>query len=665
MPILFDEESRRRLDAMARVFTKTDRVLSGEDVVCTVHHDGRSALPAPSWTDGKTITFNKKMIGDVASIEDIIRLSGLNYHELAHVLLTPRQDTVVVKQVQANRMHIAFNMLEDQRIETFLTAMYPSIIPYLVSTVMRFCVANESQWKTNFPLIFGRKYLPKDVRDEFKRRFARQDLVPQFEDIITEYRKVTYPNDELRAIELITAYHALLRSMKASGLTPQDPNGHSTEQRPDLSEGDPLDQDAQDEASATSDYYDDAFDDEDADDSQAGAGGDADAPDDDTDDDTEDGEGDSGTKGTGDISEDTDDDDADGMGSGDGEDTDDDADGEADSGADGDASDSADGDASDGDGDSDDTADGGADVAGSGTKGNDQPRTSDEVREMLDDYIKAYETLDDVVKDAESKQRVIVRGDGDVTIGTSGIDYQKRAVKDADLQAVRSFSRVLDQLRSDADPGWKTHQSSGRINMKRAIHNAPMDELWDQWEEGNNDAADIEAVIVIDNSGSMRDSIDSASRAMWSVKRAMETLGASVTVLSYGSKTVLVYDRHEKSSRNQYKAMSAGGGTRPREAIIEAVRILTTTKRRNRIFIAITDGNWDTQEPDERSNLDADGLIAQMGAHGITTALAFIGSYSAQGSSHKCQVSTNVSKPEDLTAFAKQIVRQTMLAPRK
>jgi len=136
------ESARRRIEAMARLFTKSDSVLAGSHINVVVY-DKPNGIQAPSWTDGKTITFNRALIGDVADVDDIIRVTGLNYHELAHVLYTPRPDRPIVQAVIAEGMNNAFNLLEDQRIETFLTAQYPSTIPYLVSTFMRFCLMHD------------------------------------------------------------------------------------------------------------------------------------------------------------------------------------------------------------------------------------------------------------------------------------------------------------------------------------------------------------------------------------------------------------------------------------------------------------------------------------------------------------------------------------------
>lgn len=651
--ILKDEEIKRRLDATARVFTKANRVLTGLPITCVVVNEKNTE--APSYTDGRTITFNQSVIGDPSTIEDIIRLTGLNLHEDAHVMFTPR-DGLMVNTIRRMGMHKTFNVLEDQRIETLFTAMYPSSIPYFVSAVMRFCIAHEDAWESNYPLIHGRYYLPKDVRAEFKRRFARQDLIPQFVSIIDEYRKMVLPLDQDRALELVKQFHDLLMDMSQQGMEPEDPFGHVCGRPTEVTVGQPLGQQGQQEAADRSDAYDDAFNDEDDDeddDSDPATGSDRNddadpstnaQPDPDADEadgeDGEDGEGDA-TGTSGDKAED----DAD-TGKGDGDTSGGDADGDAD--------------ASDGDDDDSDLQGAGGTGAGSNKPDDNPPMDDDDFEKLMDDYAKAYEAMEDVQEDAADKQRSIVRGDGDITTHLPNGRYSDRSIGGDDARLVRAFSKELERLRADSDPGWATHRASGRVNVRRAVQGAPLTEIWDEWQEGNNDATDIEAVIALDTSGSMDSEIEMASRAMYVIKRALETVDASVTVLSFDYGARLVYSRDEKVSRTKYRLMKADGGTHAREAIIEAVRILNTSKRSNKLLIVITDGRWDDYgRTDEVSSLTSDGLIRVMGERGYTTALAHIGSRTTP-SSHKCQVVTVINHANDLPSFARQIVTQSI-----
>jgi hypothetical protein len=620
-PILFDQQELERVSAMARVFMKTDRVLSGSNVEVKFEEDPRN--PAPSWTDGRTITFNKSQIGSVTSIEDIIRVSGLNYHELAHVLYTPRLNSELVKRVRSEYMFDAFNLLEDQRIETFLTSVYPSTVPYLVSTFMRFCASTETSWSKNFVLVHGRRYIPSNVRNEFRTRFERQDLIASFEVIIDEYRKLAYPADFARGLELIREYNNLLNQL---GGQVKDPNGHTSDPNGSrIDSGRTCSPKDQAKASAASDDMDEELEDQEESDSQ-------DDQDDSDDQDESDGSGnaegaqdsDSGPK-----------EDSDGEGEG------------------GDSSEEGGGDTSSpSSSDTPSESTGGSSGSGAGVGGG-----SKDFKELLEDIAKDYEQSEEVQDDVRSKQRTIVNNDGETLMDLQRKRCIEQNIFPSDMSVSRRFSTILERLRVDSDPGWERRTSSGRINVQRIINDAPMDEIWDRWQDGNSDAADIECVITIDVSGSMSYLIDGASRAMWVIKRSLESLNANITVISYSSDTNIVYDRNERASKTKYKRLSAQGGTEPRVAVKNAVRILEGSKKANKIFITITDGQWSVEGG--AKNTTSEGMIELLGKRGITTALAYLG-HPSHMESHKCQIAMAVNDPTELVGFAKQIVAQSM-----
>ena len=611
--ILADQQEFERTEAMARVFMKADRVLSGSKVDIELKDERGNT--APSWTDGRTITFNKSRIGSITSVEDIIRLSGLNYHELAHVLYTPRWNTDIVKAVRSEGNFEAFNLLEDQRIETFLTSVYPSTIPYLVSTFMHFCADKPESWERNFVLVHGRRYIPAQVRREFRDRFVRQDLISQFETIIDEYRKLVYPASSARGQVLIREFALLLSQI---GGSPSDPHGHVGGCRPDIDSGRAVPQKDQTDASDASDDLDEELEE------------------DEKEDDTSSTDGTDGSDGT-DGPDDSDEGDS-GSGSAEGD------------------SESGDGDSSGESSSSSGKSSGKPSAGGEGSGGSGIGSSDGDFKELLEEIAKSVEESSAVQDDVRSKQRSIVNNDGDVSASATGARHREELASPNDISVSRRFSTILEQLRVDSDPGWERRTASGRINVQRVISGAPSDEIWDRWQDGNNDSSDIECVIAIDVSGSMTYQIDGASRAMWVIKRSLESLNANVTVISFGSDTHLVYDKSERANKTKYKRLAANGGTEPRNAVRQSVRILEASKRANKIFIAITDGQWSAEG---RGPNTSEGMIEALGKRGVTTALAFIGP-DAYMESHKCQVAVAVNDSVELIGFAKQIVSQTM-----
>jgi hypothetical protein len=644
--LLSAQVEEEKMRALGRVFSKTDTVLVGKRIAVTVAKQG----PAPSWTDGTTITFNHERIGHITSVADLIRISGLNYHELAHVMFTPRSDNPIVRSIQSKGCFRSFNILEDQRIEYLLTGLYPSTIPYLVSAVLRFCASTEQAWESNFVLTHGRRYLPEDIRKEFRNRFVKPELVPQFEAIIDEYRRLVFPKDLARAETLVVKFHQLLAQLKSNI---PDPYGHE-ESRPVVTAGRPKSQEEQERASEAGEELDEHLDN----------------PEDDAEDDSEDSEGEEsdelggeGTSSDGDEDGEESDDGEAGSGGDSDSDADDDLDGEG-AGDSGDFDSDEDSD-EDSDSDSDSETDGvGGNGAGGPSDGKDDEEEvpddaiydDDDFRDILGETAKVYEEDPSVKEDIASKQRAILsRGDIDTVFNTAY--FSRRQVQPVDVSVARKFTQHLSKMRADSDPGWKTHQATGRINIKRYMAGASLDDMWDQWEPGNNDAMDIEATILVDTSGSMNGVASELSRALWVIKKALDSIGADTTVFAFSDSQQVVYRKHEKVEPGYYRRLTPSGGTSPLRSIVEAALILEGSLRKNRIFIVLTDGSWYYESiPNRASTLNSDSLITELGQRGVTTALAFLDSYGGSVDPHGCQISTHIQNPLSLIDFAKEIV---------
>jgi hypothetical protein len=205
------QESVVRLNAMCRVYSQADKVLTGDPINVNVVEDG----PAPAWSDGKDIYINKSQIGDF-DIEELVGITGLNYHELAHHLYTPRRSTALVEKIikmsqdgslkNSSGYTYAFNALEDQRIETLLVGKYPSVIPYLTNTVVRWLGNDAKGLSMNYLCIRGRRYLPLDLRIAFRDQFIRPDLIPVIAEIVDKYRTLVFPKDYDVAAKLIKRF---------------------------------------------------------------------------------------------------------------------------------------------------------------------------------------------------------------------------------------------------------------------------------------------------------------------------------------------------------------------------------------------------------------------------------------------------------------------------
>jgi hypothetical protein len=140
--------------------------------------------------------------------------------------------------------------------------------------------------------------------------------------------------------------------------------------------------------------------------------------------------------------------------------------------------------------------------------------------------------------------------------------------------------------------------------------------VFDRWDEGREDVVDIETVILLDNSGSMSWTIESAHDSMWAIKRSMDKIGASTTVLTFADDARMLYSADQKAKVTK-SYVGTAGGTSPKQAIDYARYIFANSDRAIKILIVITDGVWYNAEEQDR-------IIHQLRKAGVITALGYV-----------------------------------------
>jgi hypothetical protein len=598
-----DEEAQLRsvrLNALCRVYEQADRVLSGDPVIVNVVAGGS----APAWSDGASITFNADEINDL-DLEALTQINGLNYHELAHHLYTPRRGTTFMKWVMENQYLEAANMLEDQRIETLLTARYPSIIPYLTATVARWLGNTPEHAVGNYMLVRGRRYLPLEIRQSFRDLFAFPNLLPAIIDIVDQYRMLAFPRDYDKAQELIKRFNDEVLANLDMPQLPQGINGCTS--RDPITKGRPEPGRAQEKDAAKGCNMGTA--------EPIGSGRKPQLKSD-----TNPTEGQSKAE----IA-------------------------------------------------APQTASEALDMRAKNQEqkqpGNLSPGSGhhesvggipDNVKEMLEDTIQTVLERKDVQQDVKTKQKVIVGGDGkhDDTIKSGKFDMT--AVPNESVLLYRKFARELERLRDECEPAWHREEASGRLNMQRVFRGCEIDEAFDRWDEGN-DGADVEAVIMIDRSGSMASGQNDrkASEACWTIKRALEQIGAPVTVYAFDDKAEVAYKRTELAHRTQYKFIYGNGGTNPYTTLLAAEQLFISSRRKNKMLFIVTDGAFDASKNDE--------VIDRIAKRGVLTAMTLIMDnhdakyYEDRGMTekefrHGAEIFGRIKDARDLLPFAKAVV---------
>jgi hypothetical protein len=644
---------QNRLTKMAQVFTRADSTLALRPInVHIVNQEGG----APAWSSANDVYFNASHINAEFDVQQLLAINGLNFHELAHVRYTPRNGSEICQWVIDNNCWSAFNALEDQRIETLMTARFPSTVNWFVATVAQYLLNTPEAFATSYALLRGRRYLPVDIRRMSREAFKSQEHVPAIIEIVDSYRTLLYPRDTERAKELIQRFNDILKSLPPindeQGDEPtsrkklHDPNGHddrpfngheSSDSRPA-----PKEEQQQDaERSKKIDKEDDATDSE------------SDSSPSDSDDD-EDSDSDSDSSSDSDSDSD---DDSDSEGTGDS-----DSDSETDS-------DKKSGESPRGDFDDDVTvddseideslfdeeydADNKSRHAGS-AYGKDN--NSKEVTDALEDVIASVtETL---MKDLDRLSSQITDKPLMGTVNVGSIDKANFGEARANAELVliqQQFAKELLRIKANYDPAWEYETRRGRLNMRRYLQGASLNKVFDKWSEGKDDVTAIEAVILLDRSQSMQgNNAKEAYKSMWAIKRSLDKAGANTTVLTFDSYTRVLYSAEDKADAGVIRDAGASGGTNPTNAILTAQNIFANTDKPIRLLFMITDGAWDSDKAEES--------VRKMREAGVITCNAIIEQYARSAESlerhrHQFELLHQIMSAKDILLLGRQLVR--------
>lgn len=575
----------RRMEGIRVVFQKVVRIIASRGVFVKV--ESTPPIDAPGWTDGRDIYLNGRLIEealagqptDVQFGDVVLRTKGVIYHELSHILYTPRDDDMTVKTVMSNARTNgffwwwAFNALEDQRIETLFTATYQPSRKYFEAAVLEWLVKTPEALSKAHLLVRGRVYLPDAIRQEARAVFESQhgsDLTNEVDAIIDAYLKVKFPGNGSLAMKCVTEYVGILMKINPvqdpNQLPPQPTTDNNPTQVPYGDEQHVIKQgkeskaaqdDAQKAAEKASKEPKPKPEDEAEDDGSEGAGeADADKGDDKPSDSKP-----SKAKASSDAG--------------------------AEDGGGADEQQSEDG---------DDGNEGSKDSAGTGSGTSTPGDLNDLAQDLLDQILQSQELADDVQSTVDNIRDVIRGEDG---LGAAQQPYAMENAPSEARSAVRKTVTALSQLKLDLEPDKTRRQLSGRINMRRVLGAQAHDvDLFDRWEDDAEDEGGIEAVVLLDMSGSMGGCMTTASVAMWTIKRAMQELNVSTTVLGFSDDWYTLYRPTEKVTRGQFRLYDDIGGTAPYGAIVKAHDILTGSTNPNRVLLTITDGGWATRDED-------------------------------------------------------------------
>lgn len=582
-----DPEVARRL-RMTQVISKFATTLTLRTIKVAISTPAdKNHQEAPAWSDSDNIWFQDKSIGDIGDPRTVLSLKGLSLHEIAHILLTPRTGSNLAKEVQRKDMWRAFNALEDQRIEMMMTKRFGNVADWLCATVAKFIMDEPKQWGVAYPLLHGRKFLPKELRSQIAKLYENPKDVVRIGQLIDQYivLNLADPSTYSTALAIIEEYNSLVNLLppmpNPNGWgndvegwdRVKDPSGHDQRKSGEWksSSSKPMKKADQDKLANK------VQDDVDKDDAPEPGDGQGDIPD----------QGDTGE---------------------------------------------------------------GAGGAGVGVGTTITQMAEDIVQDVLDR--KAKDIANTIKQYGSDIDLTSIKANAPQQLDTSPNTVPVPAV-----QASKSFASELERLRSDYDPGWNRRVESGKLNIQRYVTGSDIDECFDEWDMGREDAVDIEAVILLDISGSMQGNAQGAFQSMWAIKRALDKANASTTVLAFDHESHLIYSSAERATA-QMKYAWCRGGTDPYESLKYTKNILAQSNRAIKICIVITDGTWGYTS--QRS----DDLLREFRRAGVLTALAYIeDSYyrdmnrNVEIDSHGCEVAVNIVEMSDLFTLGRSMVK--------
>lgn len=587
-----------RLDAWRAVFEKTNRIISERPVTVEVAASAPYGLDAvPAWTNGEQITFNGPQVTATLKGKDpvsaVLALKGLNYHELSHVLYTPRMGDELPRLVQKKIKDThdavywyAMNALEDQRIETWFTSVFGASRRYFEATVMNWIVCEGTVEAA--PLVYGRKYLSSRIRVGAGNVFVQkhgQALYDEMKDVIDQYILVTFPGQSSKAYSLVLRFRELLRKMQVNAPLPSLPipdNGchqHGTGSAPDRNDPSAIragriiqrsQKTAQEAAQGAMEKAEQA--DAEAQAAQPAPPQDMPLPGQPQDDPQTPGDGQDG------------DDPDDQPGGGDRP-------------------------AQSGGEHVPPSATASVSQSASGRPG-DQPGQGAS-GEVVDEVVLVPVTMKDlmeaagaaldeigedpaILRDVENTLDAIRATIQNNQIDAEGQDASHGALSDASEGqkiASRKIVNILGRIRGDLEPMRSRKQTSGRINIRKFMARSPGDiMIFDQWHEGSEELASVEAVVLLDRSTSMSNMAE-ACGAAWAMKRAFDKLDIRSTVLVYNGGHRVLFQPSQKA-KPQVPVIRADGGTDPTSAYEQALRIFAKSGAHNKILVNVTDGQW-------------------------------------------------------------------------
>lgn len=597
-------EKEIRLDAWRSIFEKTNRILSGQPVkISLVSENAVSHIfgqAPPGFSLGDSICFTRepleKALAEDEPAQVALQMKGLNYHELSHVIYSPRAGSPFASQIKRLEGRYgavarqAANVLEDQRIETWFSASYAPAKRYFEAMAVKHILADPDE-KVAI-LLHGRKFLSPALRNKAAAVFTAKYGASVYDEmvaIIDEYIVTDPVTHDHHAAVLVERLIRLALNFGQAGLPDAHDDGSYVEDNQDGAKGrtkpaslkerkrareaakEAAEKQAEEDA-AHKEAAEKAQEETKAGDGAAGDGNDSEEAQ------AGDGESGDGEAGDGDEAGDGEESSQGGPSSGEA-----DTAGETGGGQDDQASESEDAAGSSGGGGSADS-DTSTDV--------DERSLAEMAEDDLNSIVQDQEVMQEIADTLRSVSSVMRNGTGTGGGGESTPTYDF-PVADNTRVVSRKIQRTFQKVFAVAEPEIMRAQPAGRLDTRRFLQASPNDrEVFTSYDEGMEDETGMETVILLDYSGSMSGApMQSASESVWALKQAFDRVGVRCTVIAYDTGWTMLYKASERA-KNKVEIPVAIGGTEPMPAMREALKILRQSSMPNKVLVTVTDGGW-------------------------------------------------------------------------
>ena len=316
-----------------------------------------------------------------------------------------------------------------------------------------------------------------------------------------------------------------------------------------------------------------------------------------------------------------------------------------------------DGETSDGDEDSGESS-----GAGEGDREapTDEETREEAVREALSEALSEVLSSEDVAEELRDLTEAMDLGSG--TSEREREEVRNLASPSAEaLSARESLDETLRDLRAAAEAEWILGTDSGRLNVSRWASPGLPDpsSLFDRFSPDSLDDVSVEAVVLVDLSGSMGQYEGPLSEAVWSIHHAAHAAEARLSVLGFSSGPAREIVGPDEVPGERVPVLRASGGTLPTDALRAAWDIFRASDATHRLLVTLSDGDWSRAS-------EGEGLVRGMREDGVSTsAVLFRGGLGGDPSSfsrhsHGAERFVVSESLSDFAALVAEAVRDAM-----